>query len=158
MLGCSSAPYDDDYDEDESVQSQQLSRQPAAFYAPRSSPAAQRSSSLAYRNRPRETYFELPTPLVHQDLILPHQNIRPKLTIGMSMRDVEQIWGQPDTIFAAGEVNLGHQKWIYSTQKQMVEGHLLPQQNLVEDRVVYFEQGKVIGWEISPYSRYSPYP
>lgn len=57
------------------------------------------------------------------------------VVLGMSMRDVYGSWGEPRLTEQAG---VGHQRWIYP------EG---PMRGLGASRVVYFENGRVVGWE-----------
>jgi hypothetical protein len=62
------------------------------------------------------------------------------LVVGMKMMDVLSVWGRPRDIESAGDPNLGHQKWTYSDS-------LFQHMQLKPSRVVYFESGRVIGWE-----------
>lgn len=61
------------------------------------------------------------------------------VTLGMGMRDVADVWGEPSQIEAAGE-SRRHQRWIYYTG-------LSSTWSLGSARAVYFENGRVIGWE-----------
>ena len=62
--------------------------------------------------------------------------------IGMSMREVEEFWGEPSQVYRAGlDQTSPNQKWVY---------HLSPSgMGVHASRVVYFENGQVIGWETS---------
>ena len=64
-----------------------------------------------------------------------------ELTLGMGKSDVLSVWGQPRTIETAGNPELGNQRWVYFTRlsERLGSG---PQ------RMVYFEGGRVAGWEI----------
>jgi hypothetical protein len=61
------------------------------------------------------------------------------VTLGMKMRDVLNVWGEPGEIEAAGQSD-SHQRWIYFTG-------LSSSWSLGSARAVYFENGRVIGWE-----------
>lgn len=59
---------------------------------------------------------------------------------GMSMDDVLSVWGRPTHVEVAGEVRFKNQKWTYSDRSS----HYLGPST---SRIVYFEEGKVVGWE-----------
>ncbi len=64
------------------------------------------------------------------------------LYIGMNMREVEDAWGEPTEVYKAGiDRNSPNQKWVYRFGPAG--------QGLGGDRVVYFENGQVVGWESS---------
>ena len=62
------------------------------------------------------------------------------LKIGMSMRDVKSVWGEPHSQDSECDPLLGNEKWTYSTGISSRYG-------LGSRRVVYFEKGLVAGWE-----------
>lgn len=72
--------------------------------------------------------------------------------IGMSRSQVRGSWGEPSRIQVAGNTESGNERWIYS---ENVSNHL--QGGMT--RIIYFEQGQVVGWEStgSPYSQAAPY-
>jgi hypothetical protein len=62
------------------------------------------------------------------------------LTVGMSMSDVASIWGEPRDVETAGNPALGNQRWTY------YEG-LSSRWSMSTARMIYFERGRVVGWE-----------
>jgi hypothetical protein len=60
--------------------------------------------------------------------------------MGMKMRDVKTSWGDPDQVETSGNQTFGNQRWVYPADPTQGYG-------LRARRVVYFEQGKVVGWE-----------
>ena len=65
---------------------------------------------------------------------------RGELTLGMEQSDVLSIWGQPRDVEIAGDPQAGNQRWIYFSG-------LSEQWKISARRVVYFEAGRVAGWE-----------
>mgnify|MGYP001561987397 CR=1 FL=1 len=65
---------------------------------------------------------------------------RRDLVQGMSMTDVREVWGEPGEVETAGSPTYGNQRWIYYTG-------LSSQNGLGSARSVYFEAGRVIGWQ-----------
>lgn len=63
------------------------------------------------------------------------------IAIGMEKEDVRGSWGEPDHKWNSGNINLENEKWQYSVPIATPEGYH------IEQRVVYFEGGRVIGWE-----------
>lgn len=59
---------------------------------------------------------------------------------GMAMTDVQSAWGQPHAVEVAGDARFGNERWIYR------EG-LSQKWGTKSARVIYFEEGRVIGWE-----------
>jgi hypothetical protein len=61
------------------------------------------------------------------------------LFLGMTMREVILVWGEPSRVEAAGDPALGHEKWVYledgSDRRLSRKG-----------RLVYFHGGLVSGW------------
>ncbi len=61
--------------------------------------------------------------------------------LGMTMKQVSEIWGEPQDVATAGETNQGNQRWSYYT------GAMNPAWSMAQPRVVYFEAGRVSGWK-----------
>jgi hypothetical protein len=66
---------------------------------------------------------------------------------GMSRQAVEQSWGEPDLKEYAGEPMYGNERWHYKKQVSSEDGYRY------ETRVIYFEGGRVGGWETLSASR-----
>lgn len=64
------------------------------------------------------------------------------LILGMGRRHVRASWGEPIRVETAGEEDSGHERWIYSTRLTNPAF-----KEFGQERVVYFEQGHVVGWE-----------
>jgi hypothetical protein len=60
--------------------------------------------------------------------------------LGMRQEDVLYVWGHPGEVAVAGNRSDGNEKWVY------YEG-LSRRAGLGQARVIYFEQGEVVGWE-----------
>jgi hypothetical protein len=67
---------------------------------------------------------------------------------GMPMDDVRSILGEPREVETAGNPMLGNQRWVYSEASRGSMNRLDG-----PSRVVYFENGRVAGWENSARSR-----
>jgi hypothetical protein len=65
---------------------------------------------------------------------------RHDLILGMDRDDVLSIWGDPREVQVAGDARLGNERWIYPMG-------LSSPWSLGQSRVVYFESGRVVGWE-----------
>jgi len=63
------------------------------------------------------------------------------VSLGMSQRAVNESWGDPDVVEVAGDPVYGNERWLYSRYVSSSDGY----QKQV--RVVYFESGRVVGWE-----------
>lgn len=63
-----------------------------------------------------------------------------ELVPGMKMQDVLALWGHPGEVETAGSPRHGNQRWLYYTG-------LSGRWSLSTIRVVYFEAGKVVGWD-----------
>lgn len=63
------------------------------------------------------------------------------IVLGMSEKAVRESWGDPDLVETAGNSMYGYQRWNY---RRMVAGSEGYQK---ESRIIYFEGGKVVGWE-----------
>jgi hypothetical protein len=60
---------------------------------------------------------------------------------GMSRNAVRQSWGEPDMVESAGNPVYGNERWVYNKLMSTQDGY----KN--EKRIIYFEAGRVIGWE-----------
>ncbi len=65
------------------------------------------------------------------------------IAVGMSPKAVTESWGDPDAVEVAGNSMYGNERWRYSKYVSSHEGY-----QKVE-RLVYFEGGRVAGWETS---------
>jgi hypothetical protein len=63
------------------------------------------------------------------------------ITIGMTKQAVRDSWGEPELVEVAGNPVYGNERWAYSEQIPSAEGYQ------TEHRLVYFESGRVVGWE-----------
>ena len=63
------------------------------------------------------------------------------IALGMSQKAVMQSWGDPDMVEVAGNPLYGYERWKYNRYISGNDGY---QKEL---RVVYFEGGRVVGWE-----------
>jgi hypothetical protein len=63
------------------------------------------------------------------------------IALGMSESAVRESWGDPDLIEVAGDRVYGYKRWKY---QRMVSGNAGYQREM---RAVYFEGGRVVGWE-----------
>ncbi len=63
------------------------------------------------------------------------------ISLGMSQKAVSQSWGDPDAVETAGNPIFGYERWKYNRYISGNEGYHK------ELRVVYFEGGRVVGWE-----------
>jgi hypothetical protein len=62
------------------------------------------------------------------------------ILLGMSAKDVQSAWGTPRDIETAGFPGSGNERWVYYNGNSTNYGVDRP-------RIVYFEQGHVVGWE-----------
>lgn len=62
------------------------------------------------------------------------------VVLGMNMEQVMSSWGRPSDVEIAGDAESGNQKWTYS-------GGLMGRLKINPARIVYFERGRVAGWE-----------
>jgi len=70
--------------------------------------------------------------------------IRQDLILGMDSSDVRQAWGSPEQVESAGgSQESAAERWIY------VHGltHAQGLRDMAEKRIVYFQNGAVVGWE-----------
>lgn len=63
------------------------------------------------------------------------------ITIGMTKQAVRDSWGEPELVEVAGNPVYGNERWAYSEQIPSTDGYQ------TEHRLVYFESGRVVGWE-----------
>lgn len=63
------------------------------------------------------------------------------IAVGMSQKAVMESWGDPDIVEVAGNPVYGNERWKYSHYVSGNEGYQK------EMRMVYFEAGRVVGWE-----------
>lgn len=73
--------------------------------------------------------LEINEALKHQDIVM-----------GMPMEDVVRAWGDPADVQVAGDPYNGNQKWTYFSG-------LSSTWSLKSGRIVYFESGRVVGWD-----------
>ena len=77
-----------------------------------------------------------PNPTVMQNIV--DQN---DVAVGMTKQAVRDSWGPPDSVEVAGNPIYGNEKWMYTEQTASTEGY----RN--EKRAIFFEAGRVVGWE-----------
>jgi hypothetical protein len=63
------------------------------------------------------------------------------IALGMSQKGVTESWGDPDVVETAGNALYGFERWKYNRYVSGDEGYKK------ELRIVYFEGGRVVGWE-----------
>lgn len=63
------------------------------------------------------------------------------IALGMSQKAVLESWGDPDAVETAGNQIYGYERWRYNRYISGNEGYQK------EMRIVYFEGGRVVGWE-----------
>lgn len=63
------------------------------------------------------------------------------ITLGMTKSAVRDSWGEPDNVEVAGNPMYGNERWHYTEQTSSTEGYH------TQNRLVYFESGRVVGWE-----------
>jgi hypothetical protein len=63
------------------------------------------------------------------------------ITTGMTKQAVRDSWGEPELVEVAGNPLYGNERWSYNEQLPSTEGYQ------TEHRMVYFESGRVVGWE-----------
>jgi hypothetical protein len=64
------------------------------------------------------------------------------IALGMPQALVRQSWGDPDSIDASGNPQFRNERWHYYKFVSSQDGYK------PERKTVYFEGGKVVGWEI----------
>jgi hypothetical protein len=63
------------------------------------------------------------------------------IALGMTKQAVKDSWGEPELVEVSGNPIYGNERWHYSEQTQSAEGFKS------QHRMVYFDSGRVIGWE-----------
>jgi SmpA / OmlA family len=63
------------------------------------------------------------------------------ITLGMTKQAVRESWGEPELVEVAGSPLYGNERWQYTEQASSTEGYQ------TQRRMVYFESGRVSGWE-----------
>lgn len=64
------------------------------------------------------------------------------IALGMTQKMVKESWGEPDLVEVAGNNLYGNEKWSYRTTVSSHDGYVH------ENRIIYFEGGRVSGWEV----------
>jgi hypothetical protein len=64
------------------------------------------------------------------------------ITLGMPQTLVKKSWGDPDVIEVSGNPQFRNERWRYNKYISTSDGYKS------EKKVVYFEGGKVVGWEL----------
>ena len=104
--------------------------------------ALQNRTPQGITSEQEKTETEMKQSLQHEAEIQTAINLG-EITLGMTTDDVLSAWGQPRDTESAGRPDTGNQKWIY------VDALYSPW-NLKPSRIVYFERGRVVGWETRP--------
>ncbi len=63
------------------------------------------------------------------------------VVIGMTEKAVRHSWGDPEMIEVAGDPLYGNARWKYTKHVSSSDGYLS------EKKIIYFEAGRVAGWE-----------
>lgn len=63
------------------------------------------------------------------------------IAVGMPQTLVKKSWGEPENVEVSGNPQFRNEKWRYSKYISTAYGYKL------EKKYVYFEAGKVVGWE-----------
>jgi hypothetical protein len=63
------------------------------------------------------------------------------ITIGMTKQAVRDSWGEPELTEVAGNPIYGNERWYYREETSSTDGFQ------TQERWVYFESGRVSGWE-----------
>jgi len=64
------------------------------------------------------------------------------IALGMPQSLVRQSWGDPDSVEVSGNPQFKNERWRYHKYVSTQDGYK------PEKKVVYFEGGKVVGWEV----------
>lgn len=62
------------------------------------------------------------------------------IALGMQKEAVKDSWGDPDYVEVSGNPKFENERWKFSLPIQTPEGYQ------IEERLVYFESGRVVGW------------
>lgn len=87
--------------------------------------------SQDFPSRPTETQAEMKDLVDTQDIAL-----------GMPQTLVKRSWGEPESIEVSGNPQFRNERWRYNTYVSTPDGYR------TEKKIVYFEAGKVTGWEV----------
>lgn len=63
------------------------------------------------------------------------------ISVGMPMDYVKRAWGEPQSVEVSGNPLYKNERWRYTKQISTQDGFRQ------EKRLVYFERGRVVGWE-----------
>lgn len=63
------------------------------------------------------------------------------IAVGMTKQAVRESWGDPEIVEVAGNPLYGNERWKYSEDITSSDGYK------TESRMIYFESGRVVGWE-----------
>lgn len=64
------------------------------------------------------------------------------IAVGMPQSLVRQAWGDPDSVEVSGNPQFKNERWRYNKFVSTQDGYK------PEKKIVYFEGGKVVGWEL----------
>lgn len=64
------------------------------------------------------------------------------IALGMPMTLVKKSWGEPDSVEVSGNPQFKNERWKYNKYISTPDGYK------PEKKLVYFEGGKVVGWEV----------
>lgn len=64
------------------------------------------------------------------------------IAVGMPQSLVKQSWGEPESVEVSGNPQFKNERWRYHKYVSTQDGYK------PEKKVVYFEGGKVVGWEV----------
>ena len=64
------------------------------------------------------------------------------ITLGMPQFLVKKSWGEPDVVEVSGNPAFRNERWRYNRYVSTSDGYK------PEKKVVYFEGGRVVGWEV----------
>ncbi len=84
-----------------------------------------------FPSRPTETQTEMKDLVDAQDIAL-----------GMPQVLVKRSWGEPESVEVSGNPQFRNERWRYNTYVSTTDGYR------IEKKIVYFEAGKVVGWEV----------
>ena len=64
------------------------------------------------------------------------------IALGMPQNLVKKSWGEPDGVEVSGNPQFRNERWRYQRYVSTPDGYK------IEKKIVYFEGGKVVGWEV----------
>ncbi len=64
------------------------------------------------------------------------------IAIGMAQSLVKKSWGEPESVDVSGNPQFKNERWHYSKFVSTPDGYK------PEKKIVFFEAGKVVGWEV----------